>query len=34
MLKIGYQNNAVGETQEVFNNFDNICDKVKVNIII
>lgn len=34
MLKIGHQNNAITETQEVFNKFDNICDKIKVNIII
>lgn len=34
MLKTGHQSNAVAETQEVFNKFDNISDKVKVNIII
>lgn len=32
MLKTGHQSNAVAETQEVFNKFDNISDKVKVNI--
>lgn len=32
MLKTGHQNNAVAETQEVFNKFDNISDKVKVSI--
>lgn len=34
MLKTGHQSNAVAETQEVFNKFDNIADKVKVIIII
>jgi len=30
MLKTGHQSNAVAETQEVFNKFDKISDKVKV----
>lgn len=31
MLKTGHQSSAVTKTQEVFNKFDNISDKVKVN---
>lgn len=34
MLKTGHQSNAVAETHEVFNKFDNIADKVKVISII
>lgn len=34
MLKTGHQSNAVAETQEVFNRFDNISDKVKVIIFL
>lgn len=30
MLKTGHQSNAVAETQEVFDKFDNISNKVKV----
>jgi len=34
MLKTGHQSNAVAETQEVFNKFDGISDKVKVKHLI
>jgi len=34
MLKTGHQSNAVAETQEVFNKFDQISDKVKVIYLI
>lgn len=34
MLKTGHQSNAVAETQEVFNKFDQILDKVKVIYLI
>jgi len=34
MLKTGHQSSAVAETQEIFNKFDNISDKVKVIYLI
>lgn len=29
-MKTGHQSNAAAETQEIFNKFDSISDKVKV----